>query len=132
MTEWITALVLLAGSLLMLLAALGAVRMPDLLMRMHATTKAGALGSGLIMLAVAVFFGSAEVWARVLAIIAFIMLTAPVAAHIIGRAGYFVGVPLWGRILRDDLKGRYNADNHTLDSPEEFSERRLPEDRRQH
>lgn len=132
MTEWITALILLAGSLLMLLAALGAVRMPDLLMRMHATTKAGALGSGLIMLAVAVFFGSAEVWARVLAIIAFIMLTAPVAAHIIGRAGYFVGVPLWGRILRDDLKGRYSADNHTLDSPEEFSERRQPEDRRQH
>lgn len=132
MTEWIAALLLLAGSLLMLLAALGAVRMPDLLMRMHATTKAGALGSGLIMLAVAAFFGSAEVWARVLAIIAFIMLTAPVAAHMIGRAGYFVGVPLWGRILRDDLKGRYNQENHTLESPEEFSERRRPEDRRQH
>jgi multicomponent Na+:H+ antiporter subunit G len=114
----------------MLLAALGALRMPDLLMRMHATTKAGALGSGLIMLAAAVFFGSAEVWARVLAIIAFIMLTAPVAAHMIGRAGYFVGVPLWGRILRDDLKGRYDTDNHSLESPAEFSERRQHEDRR--
>lgn len=132
MTEWIAALLLLAGSLLMLLAALGAVRMPDLLMRMHATTKAGALGSGLIMLAVAVFFGSAEVWARVLAIIAFIMLTAPVAAHMIGRASYFVGVPLWGRILRDDLKGRYDQQHHTLESPEELSERRQPEDRRRH
>lgn len=131
MTEWIAALLLLAGSLLMLLAALGAVRMPDLLMRMHATTKAGALGSGLIMLAVAVFFGSAEVWARVLAIIAFIMLTAPVAAHMIGRASYFVGVPLWGRILRDDLKGRYDQEHHTLESPEEFIERRRPKDRRQ-
>lgn len=132
MTEWIAALLLLAGSLLMLLAALGAVRMPDLLMRMHATTKAGALGSGLIMLAVAVFFGSAEVWARVLAIIAFIMLTAPVAAQMIGRASYFVGVPLWGRILRDDLKGRYDQDHHTLESPEEFAERRQPADRRRH
>lgn len=131
MTDWIAALLLLAGSLLMLLAALGAVRMPDLLMRMHATTKAGALGSGLIMLAVAAFFGSAEVWARVLAIIAFIMLTAPVAAHMIGRASYFAGVPLWGRILRDDLKDRYNADNHTLESPEEFAERHQPEDHRQ-
>ncbi|MDF1628546.1 MAG: monovalent cation/H(+) antiporter subunit G [Alcanivoracaceae bacterium] len=130
MTEWIAALLLMAGSLLMMLAALGAVRMPDLLMRMHATTKAGALGSGLIMLAAAVFFGSAEVWARVLAIIAFIMLTAPVAAHMIGRAGYFVGVPLWGRILRDDLKGRYDTDNHSLESPAEFNERRQHEDRR--
>ena len=131
MTDWIAALLLLAGSLLMLLAALGALRMPDLLMRMHATTKAGALGSGLIMLAVAMFFGSAEVWARVLAIIAFIMLTAPVAAHMIGRAGYFVGVPLWGRILRDDLKGRYNQENQTLESTEECTEQRKPESRRQ-
>ena len=84
------------------------------------------------MLAVAAFFGNAEVWARVLAIIAFIMLTAPVAAHMIGRAGYFVGVPLWGRILRDDLKGRYDQENHTLESPEEFSERRQPGNRRKH
>ena len=33
---------------------------------------------------------------RVLLIIAFYFLTAPVAVHMIARAAYFVGVPLWG------------------------------------
>lgn len=119
MTDVLVALLLLGGALLMLLAAVGALRMPDLLMRMHATTKAGALGCGLIMLAAAVHFGSAEVTARVLAIIAFIMLTAPVAAHMVGRAGYFVGVPLWPHMRRDDLKGRYDPVTHTLECPDE-------------
>jgi multicomponent Na+:H+ antiporter subunit G len=72
--------------------------MPDLLTRMHATTKAGALGAGLIMLAVAVHFAEAAVVARAVGVILFIMLTAPVAAHAIGRAGYFVGVPFWERL----------------------------------
>lgn len=127
MTELIVTVFLLVGSILMLLAAIGALRMPDLPMRMHATTKAGALGSGLIMLAVAVMFADTAVSARVLAIIVFIMLTAPVAAHVIARAGYFVGVPLWEKILRDDLKGHYDADTHTLRCPDEFEKKQPPE-----
>lgn len=118
MIELLVALSMLTGSVLMLLAAIGALRMPDLPMRMHATTKAGALGSGLIMIAVALHFSSSEVTARVMAIIGFIMLTAPVAAHVIGRAGYFVGVPLWHKILQDDLKGQYDDTTHTLHSPD--------------
>ena len=124
MTELIVSLFLLVGSILMLLAAIGALRMPDLPMRMHATTKAGALGSGLIMVAVAILFGDTAVSARVLAIIVFIMLTAPVAAHVLARAGYFVGVPLWDKILRDDLKGQYDPDTHTLRCPDEFAEKK--------
>lgn len=100
----------------MLLAALGALRMPDLPMRMHATTKAGAMGCGLIMGGVAFFFADAAVTARSVAIIAFIMLTAPVAAHVLARAGYFVGVPLWHNIVRDDLRGRYHPTTHKLSS----------------
>ncbi|MFN3712100.1 MAG: monovalent cation/H(+) antiporter subunit G [Alcanivoracaceae bacterium] len=130
MTDLIVAFFLLVGAILMLLAAIGALRMPDLPMRMHATTKAGALGSGLIMVAVAVHFGSTEVTARVLAIIAFIMLTAPVAAHVLARAGYFVGVPLWDKIIRDDLKGQYDETNHTLKCPEEFKDWKSNSDRR--
>jgi multicomponent Na+:H+ antiporter subunit G len=129
MTELIVTVFLLVGAILMLLAAVGALRMPDLPMRMHATTKAGALGSGLIMLAVAVMFADTAVSARVLAIIVFIMLTAPVAAHVIARAGYFVGVPLWEKILRDDLKGHYDEDTHTLRCPDEFNEKQPPDDR---
>lgn len=119
MTNLLTSLVLLSGALFMLFAAIGALRMPDLPMRMHATTKAGALGSGLIMLAVAIFYGSASVTARSFAIVLFIMLTAPVAAHVLARAGYFVGVPLWKKIVKDELKGRYHRESHRLASSEE-------------
>jgi len=116
MTEFLTGFLLIGGALLMLVAALGAVRMPDLPTRMHATTKAGALGGGLMVLAVAVYFAEAAVTARALAVVVFIILTAPVAAHIIGRAGYFVGVPLWEGTIRDDLKDRYDPDSHILHS----------------
>ncbi|MCH8543703.1 MAG: monovalent cation/H(+) antiporter subunit G [Alcanivorax sp.] len=118
--ELATAVFMLVGALFMLLAGLGALRMPDLLMRMHATTKAGALGSGVIMVAVAIHFGEAGVTTRAVAITLFIMLTSPVAAHVIARAGYFTGTPMWSRIVRDELKGKYDRDNHTLDTPPRY------------
>ena len=107
---------LLLGSGLMLLAAIGIVRLPDLPTRMHATTKAGALGTSLIMLGVLLAFNEAYVTARVIAIICFIMLTAPVAAHVLGRAGYFLGAPLWEHTVVDMLKENYDPDSHSLGS----------------
>lgn len=104
MTDWITSGFLLLGAALMLLAAIGVVRLPDLPTRMHATTKSGVLGTTLIMLGVAMAFADITVSARVLAIISFVILTAPVAAHAIGRAGYFVGAPLWKGTVKDALR----------------------------
>jgi multicomponent Na+:H+ antiporter subunit G len=100
----------------MLVASLGVVRMPDLMTRMHATTKAGVLGAGLMLLGVALVFADLAVTARVVAIIAFVILTAPVAAHAIGRASYFVGVPLWEKTLKDVCRSRYDPETHTLAS----------------
>lgn len=122
MIEFLASLLLVCGGLLMALAALGALRMPDLPMRLHATTKAGALGSGLILIAVAVVYASAAITARSLAVILFIMLTAPVAAHVLARAGHFAGVPLWHKSVRDDLQGRYSRETHELSSPEDFDD----------
>lgn len=116
MIEFSISALLLLGSALMLLAAIGIIRLPDLPTRMHASTKSGALGTSLIMIAVALYFLDTAVTARVLAIIAFIILTAPVAAHVIGRAGYFVGVPLWEGTIKDDLKKNYDPHTHHLSS----------------
>jgi multicomponent Na+:H+ antiporter subunit G len=110
---------LMIGAVLMLIAALGLVRMPDLLTRMHATTKAGALGSGLMVLAVAFHFGQTDIVARAVAVVIFIILTAPIAAHAIGRASYFVGVPLWEGTVKDELKNRYDAKRHVLHSEDQ-------------
>ncbi|MFN3711074.1 MAG: monovalent cation/H(+) antiporter subunit G [Alishewanella aestuarii] len=117
-SELLAAILLLAGCLFMLVAALGVFRMPDLLTRMHATTKSGVLGAGLIMCAVMLFFGESSVTLKALAVMAFTTLTSPIAAHTIGRAGYFIGVPLWEKTLKDELQGRYDEQSHTLRSEE--------------
>lgn len=90
--------------------------MPDLLLRMHATTKAGALGAGLVALSSAVYFGETSVVVRAISILAFVVITAPIAAHVIGRAGYFKGVPLWDRSVKDALKDKLDIKNRYLAS----------------
>jgi multicomponent Na+:H+ antiporter subunit G len=104
------------GATLMLLAAIGVVRMPDLYSRMQSATKASSLGAGCLLLAVAVHFADPAITTRVLMIIVFILMTAPVSAHMIGRAAYFVGVPLWEGTTIDELRGRYDPRTHALES----------------
>ncbi|MBE0464707.1 MAG: monovalent cation/H(+) antiporter subunit G [Halomonas sp.] len=116
MIEAIKGALLLTGSLFMLLAAVGLLRLPDLLTRMHATTKAAALGVILIMLAAAMHFSEVGVVARSFAVIVFILMTAPVAAHVIGRAGYFVGSRLWSGTVKDELRPNYDPLTHELKS----------------
>ena len=106
MTELLTAGLVLAGALFTVAAGLGVLRLPDVLIRMHASTKAGTLGCGLILVAVAVHFGEIGIVARAVAAIIFLLLTAPVAAHMIGRAAYRTGVPLWHGTVVDELADR--------------------------
>lgn len=109
MTVLTTGLVLL-GAAFMLVAALGLLRMPDLLMRMHAATKAGTLGAALLLLAVAVASADAGVTVRAAATIVFLFLTAPVSAHVIGRAAYNSGkLQLWEKTHLDELAADRSA-----------------------
>lgn len=95
---------LLMGAGFVLVASIGIVRMPDLMMRMHASTKAGTLGAGLMSLAMMIFFPEVSVWTRAIALIFFLVLTAPVAAHMIGRAAYYGGIKLWSGTFVDELQ----------------------------
>ncbi len=104
MAEYIAAFLLILGSLFCLVAAVGVIRLPDTLTRMHAATKAGSLGAGLVALSHAVFFQDPGIFLRAGFIIALLLLTAPVAAHLIARASYRSGVPLSGRTRIDELK----------------------------
>ena len=88
MTDWIAAALILAGGFFCLVAGLGVVRMKDVYARMHAATKAGTLGLALICLAVMV---QAETWLQVveaLFVFLFMIATAPIGAHLIGRAAF--------------------------------------------
>lgn len=116
MREVLTALFMLMGGLFMLLASVGIARMPDLFTRMQASTKGATLGAGCLLVAVAFYFADAAITTRVLMIIFFLLMTAPVSAHIIARAAYFVGTPVWEGTCMDELKGCYDADTHSLSS----------------
>lgn len=105
MTDWIGAFLLLLGAVLCLLAAIGVLRLQDFFMRVHAATKAGVAGSGLILLGVATLDGSVATWVKVLLAVLFLLLTTPVAGHLIGRAGYMSGLPLWSGTREDALDG---------------------------
>jgi multicomponent Na+:H+ antiporter subunit G len=115
MTDIISNTLMLIGAIFFLLAAVGVLRMPDLFTRMQPATKGTTLGIACTLLAVAVHFGDSGVTARALAAIAFFFVTTPVTAHLIGRASYFVGVPLWKGTVMDELRGRYNPITHQLD-----------------
>jgi multicomponent Na+:H+ antiporter subunit G len=93
--EFIMAGLVLLGGFFCVVAGLGVLRLPDVLIRMHASTKAGTLGSGLILAAVAIFFADTATTTRALATILFLLITAPVAAHMIGRAAFRSGIALW-------------------------------------
>ncbi len=109
MSDIIAAGLILLGGAFILISALGLLRMPDLYMRMHAATKAGTLGAGLMLGALAVFFGGLGVVAEALAVIIFLLLTAPVAAHVLGRASYRSGVTLWEETRFDELEAYLNT-----------------------
>jgi multicomponent Na+:H+ antiporter subunit G len=90
--------------------------MPDLFLRMSATTKAATLGVGFVLLGTAIQYWDIGILSRAIVIISFLLVTAPVAAHMIGRAAYFDGVPLWKKTIVDELKGKYDEKTHNLDS----------------
>ncbi|AKP52207.1 monovalent cation/H(+) antiporter subunit G [Cyclobacterium amurskyense] len=116
MNEYLILFLSSLGALFILLAAVGLIRMPDLYLRISVTTKAATLGIGLLLISAAIYFNEIGITSRVLAIITFILLTAPVGAHMIGRASYFSGVKLWSKSKVDDLKGKYHPKTHGLAS----------------
>lgn len=102
------------GAVFALLAAIGILRMPDTFLRISVTTKAATLGIGLILGAAAIYFNDFAISTRVQAIILFIVLTAPVGAHLIGRTSYFLGNKMWKNSVVDDLEGKYDKKKHIL------------------
>lgn len=99
----LTAFLMVSGAVFCFVASLGMLRLPDTIIRMHAATKAGALGSGLMFLALAVFYQDLSTTLRALAAVFFLVLTAPVAAHLIGRAAYCTRVRLSPSTWIDEL-----------------------------
>jgi monovalent cation/proton antiporter MnhG/PhaG subunit len=104
MVLWLVGVCLLGGALLCLLAAVGLLRLPDVFMRMHAATKSGVVGCGLILIGVGIADGSVATIVKIAATIVFLLLTTPVAGHLLGRAAYVSGAPFWGGTTANHLE----------------------------
>lgn len=102
------------GAIAILLAAIGLLRMPDLYLRLSVTTKAATLGIGLILIGAAFYFQNVGVTSRVLAIIFFTTVTAPVSAQLIGRAAYLIKTKMWPHTIINELEGMYDNTTDTL------------------
>lgn len=102
--EWVTMAFWLIGATLVLLAAVGVLRMPDIFTRMQAAAKASTMGLACLLIGTAIELADSASVARAASIAAFIMLTSPVAAHVVARAAYLTDVPLWSGTAVDERK----------------------------
>ena len=104
MLDWIVAGFWIVGATLALLAAVGVLRKPDIFTRMQAASKASTMGLGCLLIGSAIALGDSASVARAASIAAFIMLTSPVAAHVVARAAYLTDVPLWSGTVVDERR----------------------------
>ena len=109
----ISMVLICGGAFFAFVAGLGVLRMPDVYIRMHASTKAGTLGVGMIAAGAAVATGGEAVVKQVLVIL-FLLFTAPIGAHLIARAAFRARVPYVGKseckITRDGFAAEDQAE----------------------
>lgn len=95
MTAILVAIVLISGSLLMLVAAIGIVRLPDVLCRSHALTKAMTLGISLLLIGLMIHHGTEAAALKVILAIVFQIITVPVAGHLISLVALRQNLTRW-------------------------------------
>lgn len=111
---WAASILFIAGSLLTLIAAIGLVRFPDVLARMHGVTKPGTLGIVLLMTGLAASMRSWDVAWKVALVVMFQLITSPVSAHMIGRSAVRTGKVASDLLVVDELSEDLS---HGDDSP---------------
>ncbi len=84
----VSAVFMIVGAVMSLAAAIGLLRFPDLMSRMHAATKPQVLGLFLLLAALGLQMRTWWVWPVLLVAWILQLLTVPVSAHMVGRAGY--------------------------------------------
>ncbi len=83
---------IVAGSALYVIGALGLLRMPDVFTRMHATSVSDTLGAGLLLAGMMVQAGFSLVSAKLAVVLLLLLYTGPVATHAIARAARYAGL----------------------------------------
>ena len=106
MNELVTAILILTGASLMLTAAVGVVRLPDVLCRSHAVAKGLTLGIFLLFLGLWVDQGERQAAFKIVLAIIFQVITIPVASHLVGLLALQKNLPRWRHRPMDDHRER--------------------------
>ena len=123
MKEYIVIFLLVLGTVFIFLAAVGLLKMPDVFLRMSASTIAATLGVSSILIALAIHFADFGITVHVIGTNLFLFLTVPVGAHLMGRAARKAKYEQWDKTVIDRLKGRYDRKKRILKSGLEASEK---------
>lgn len=118
MTDVLAAICLILGSAFTLAAGVGVLRFPDLLARIHAGAKPQVLGVILALIGLGLRLRSGAVVATLVLVGMFQLVTAPVSAHFVGRAGYRTGKIDPDRMAVDELTDDLAAALAEEDSPD--------------
>lgn len=103
-----------AGVVFICIAAVGVARLPDAFQRMHASTKAGGLGTSLVILGVLMGGGVDHLSAGAITVI-YTLLTLSVSSQLLGRAAYMSGASLRGLEHGDPLAGVLEREELSLE-----------------
>lgn len=136
MTDIIIAIIATIGSIFILIAAIGVLKMPDFYTRLSVTVKASTIGVGFLLATTAIYHNDFQITSKVIAIIFFLFITAPIAGHMISRTAYLSGIKMWKNTFVDDLKGKYDTENKVLKSyrtqdGEDIAEKNKEDDKKQ-
>jgi multicomponent Na+:H+ antiporter subunit G len=94
---------LVLGALLALIAAIGVLRFPDVLSRMHSATKPQVLGLLLVLLGVGLRLRDPAATGILLLVALSQLVTSPIASHMVGRASFRAGQVRQDLLVVDEL-----------------------------
>lgn len=103
---YLCGVLIVIGSAFALVASIGLLRFPDFYSRMHAASKAGTLGSGLLLIGMSFVAEDGAVAARAIAGFVFLLLTAPISAHLLAKASYAAGFTPWRGTVHNEMPPR--------------------------
>jgi multicomponent Na+:H+ antiporter subunit G len=93
--EFLASALILWGLVFIVVASIGVLRLPDFYTRLHAQSKCDTLGAALFLGGIAIYLGWSLIALKVLAILVFLAVGNPLAAHALGRAALRSGLKPW-------------------------------------
>lgn len=104
--EWVGALLILLGSIIAVISAIGIIRFKDIYTRAHAATKTTTVAVLITLFGtfIYVWLGEGYMSVRLLLGIVFVFLTAPVSGHLVLRSAYRSNVKMTEDAIKDELK----------------------------